>query len=155
MCCLSYEDIVFKDICETFNVTSALYLDMNESLPDVTIEEGQLKKAIKDGDDEKILALKKAIDRGHTYVFVGRVGQFTPVKPGLGGGLLMRSNGDNYAYATGAKGYRWLESADVKRHSMGDISVAMASVDMSYYQTLADKAIETISKFGDFNLFVS
>ena len=35
----SKEDIAFEDMCVTNSVTSSLYLDMNEKLPQLTIEE--------------------------------------------------------------------------------------------------------------------
>lgn len=40
----SHEDIEFKDLCETKTVTSALYLDMNENLSDVSCFEADLEK---------------------------------------------------------------------------------------------------------------
>ncbi len=81
-------EIVFDDLCETKSVTTALYLDMNESLP-----EGE-----------------------HNYIFVGKVGSFCPIKAGYGGGLLMREKNGKYYAVTGTKGYRWLE-AEVVRNS--------------------------------------
>ena len=47
----------------------------------------------------------------HDYHFVGRVGLFCPIKPGCGGGELVREGMDKegnvkYSSATGAKGYR-------------------------------------------------
>ena len=45
-----------------------------------------------------------------TYVHVGRVGSFVPVIDGVGGGLLLRKNGDSYGAVVGTKGYRWKES---------------------------------------------
>ena len=82
----SHEPIEFRDLCETKTVTSALYLDMNEGLP-----EGE-----------------------HNYHFVGKAGLFCPILPGCGGGLLMREKDGKYNAATGTKGYRWLESEVVK-----------------------------------------
>lgn len=43
----SHEDIQFRDLCETKTVTSALYLDMNENLSDVTPYEKDLEKLVK------------------------------------------------------------------------------------------------------------
>lgn len=40
----SHEPIEFDDLCETKTVTSALYLDMNENLTDVSAEERDLEK---------------------------------------------------------------------------------------------------------------
>ena len=47
----SKEPLEFKDMCETKTVSSALYLDFNEDLPDVSLEEKQLaanEKCLKD-----------------------------------------------------------------------------------------------------------
>lgn len=117
----SKEPIEFKDLCETKTVTTALYLDMNEHL----------------GEDE------------HDYHFVGKAGQFCPILPGKGGGLLLREKDGKYSFATGAKGYRWLESemvADLKKED---------DIDKSYYNNLVDEAVESISQYGDFEWFVS
>jgi hypothetical protein len=85
----------------------------------------------------------------HNYRFVGRVGRFCPIKPGCNGGILYRVNEDKYYAAAGTTGYRWLESEVVKELGKeGDI-------DKTYYNKLADDAIETISKFGDYEWFVS
>ena len=122
----SKEPITFEDTCETKEVKSALYLDMNENLP-----EGE-----------------------HNYQFIGKVGQFCPIKPGCGGGELLREGKDKegnvkYSSATGAKGYRWLESEMVKTLGKQD------SIDKTYYSKLVDAAVDTISKYGDFEWFVS
>ena len=121
----SKESIVFEDLCEVKSVKSALDLDMNESLPD--------------GE--------------HDYRFVGRVGNFCPIKPGCGGGLLMREGKDKegnlkYDAATGSKGYRWLEAEAVK-------GVCEQNIDRSYYDALVDGAIEAIGKYGDVEWFLS
>lgn len=125
----SHEKIEFKDMCEVFATTSALYLKFNE-------------------DDNR---------------FIGRVGEFTPVKPGRGGGILLRQDGNDpnkFAAVQGTKkpgkipkgepeAYFWLESNDVKTLGIEE------DIDKSYYQHLVDDAVETISKYGDFEWFVS
>lgn len=124
----SHEDIVFNDLCETKSVSKgAIYLDKNEDLA-----EGE-----------------------HNYIFVGRVGQFCPIKPGCGGALLVREAGakDNgetkYDSVTGAKDYRWLESEMVYNLHLED------TIDRSYFDKMATKAIEAISEYGDFKQFAS
>ena len=108
------------------SVSTSLYLDMNESLPD--------------GE--------------HDYHFVGRVGAFCPIKAGCGGGELLREGTDKdgnqkFSAATGSKGFRWLESETVKTLGKeGDI-------DRAYYNAMVDTAIDTISKYGDFRQFQS
>ena len=146
----SKEAIVFDDLCETKAVTSALYLDMNEKLPDVSEYEKELTKLLKEGgSEEKINELKDLISKGHNYRFVGKVGRFCPIKQGCGGGLLMREKDGKYYAATGSKGYRWLESEMVEQLGKED------DIDKTYYKNLVDEAINDISKFGDFEWFVS
>ncbi len=117
----SREPITFSDMCETKSVSTALYLDMNEDLPE---------------------------DR-HNYIFVGKVGSFCPIKSGCGGGLLCREKDGKYHSATGTKGYRWLEAEMVRQlHKENDI-------DRSYYEKMVNDAVDTISKYGDFEWFVS
>ena len=122
----SKENIEFEDMCETMSVSTSLYLDMNESLPD--------------GE--------------HDYHFVGKVGAFCPIKAGCGGGELLREGTDKdgnqkFSAATGSKGFRWLESETVKTLGKeGDI-------DRAYYNAMVDTAIDTISKYGDFRQFQS
>ena len=117
----SKDPIEFSDMCETKSVETALYLDMNEGLP-----EGE-----------------------HNYKFVGKVGQFTPIIPGAGGGELMREKDGKYSYATGAKDWRWLESGMVKELHMED------KINRDYYRKLCDAAIDKINEFGDFEEFVN
>lgn len=132
----SKEEIVFEDLCETKSVTSAIYLDMNEDLP-----EGE-----------------------HDYRFIGKVSSFCPIKPGCGGADLVREAKDNdgnikYDSVVGAKGYRWLEAEMVKKLGKE------ADIDRSYYDEMVNAAIygkgkgkerkPGISDFGDFERFVS
>ena len=147
----SKEGISFDDMCETFAVSKGdLYLDMNENLPDVSALEKELATLQKKNlEPERQEELQKQIAEGHDLRFVGRVGQFSPILPGNNGGVLYRVNdGKNYA-APGSTGYRWLESEMVKE--LGKEKY----VDRSFYDNLADKAIETISEYGDYEWFVS
>lgn len=154
----SKESIEFSDLCETFSVKSALYLDMNEKLPDVSGYEKELEKLEKNYREGKIIdttfeseskRLNDEISKGHDYRFVGKVGQFCPIKPGEGGGLLMREQNGNYYAATGTTGYRWLESEMVSVDDNRD------SIDISYYRKLVDDAVDSISQYGDFEYFIS
>ena len=179
----SKEPIVANDLCETFSVKSALYLDMNDNLPDVSSYEKELDKLedkykkgkISDTTFESECArLHPLIDQGHKYVFVGNVGQFTPIKPGKGGGVLLREQNGKYYAATGTTGYRWLESEMIFKKTEGTTEVINPEtgekrevakmsefydiediVDKSYYEKLVDDAVETISKYGDFEWLVS
>lgn len=157
----SKEPIEFEDLCETKSVTTSIYLDYNESLPDVSKEEARhesLKKALKktapdDSKGAEICAemekLSEEIEKGHDYSFVGRVGCFTPVISGVGGGILVRSNGSKYDSLSGTIGYRWLESELVRENYNRDV------IDYRYYNSLVDKAVDAISKYGDFELFIA
>jgi hypothetical protein len=146
----SREPIEFADLCETKEVKSALYLDMNESLPDVSALEKERDKLKKNIDNsEKVEELEKEIAKGHNYKFIGKVGNFCPVKPGRGGGLLMREQNGKYNAATGTKGYRWLEAEMVQTLAQED------AIDKSYYNELVDDAIDTISQYGDVEWFIS
>ena len=161
----SKEDIWFEDMCETKAVTTALYLDMNEGMKDVSIyetvlgirhsskdsskltkKEASLLENFAEVSDEEIEAV---VAEGHSYHFIGKVGLFCPIKSGCGGGVLLREKDGKYYAATGSKGYRWLESEMVK--SLGKEN----DIDRSYYDNLVTDAVNTISKFGDFERFVS
>ena len=113
----SHEEVEFSDFCETKSVDkTALYLNYNE-----------------DGEDN--------------YVFVGKIGQFTPVLPGTGGAELCRlaqtkTGETKYDSATGAKGYRWRQSIDVKEQNLED------TIDKSYYTRLVDEAKASIDAAG-------
>lgn len=145
------EKILFDDLCETKSVTSSLYLDMNENLPDVSSLEKELNKVLKNspGDENLINNLKEEIAKGHNYRFIGKVGRFCPIKPGCGGGLLMREKDGKYYSATGAKGYRWLEAEIVESLGRAD------DIDEGHFKEMADAAIDTIKKYGDYEWFVS
>lgn len=147
----SKEDILFDDLCETKSVTSSLYLDMNENLPDVSSLEKELNKILKNspGDENLINNLKEEIAKGHNYRFIGKVGRFCPIKPGCGGGLLMREKDGKYYSATGAKGYRWLEAEIVSSLGRTD------DIDEGHFKEMTDAAIDTIKKYGDYEWFVS
>ena len=116
----SKEPIEFDDKTMIKAVTTALYLNMNEDDP----EKDELR-------------------------FVGRIGNFCPIKPGSGGGLLLRKNGEKYDSASGAKGYRWMESERVKELKLED------RIDDSYFIKMVDDAIAAINQYGDFEQFAS
>ena len=102
------------------------------------------------GNSALYLDMNEELKEGdHNYQFVGRVGLFCPVEPGSGGGLLMREKDGKYYAAAGSKGYRWLEAEVVAELGLSD------QIDTSYHEALVSDAIEHISKFGDFNKFVS
>lgn len=162
----SKEPIEFKDMCETKTVKSAIFLDFNENLPDVSDYEEEMarreynskrsenewKKLNKSFKDISDFELKQEINKGHNYRFVGKAGSFCPVIKGTGGGNLMKDNKGKMAYVAGAKGYRWME-AEVLR-ALGT-EEAMHRINRKYYAALVDDAIATISEYGDFEAFAS
>lgn len=128
----SKEPITFEDMCETKSVSTAMYLDFNES----------------------------PSEGNHDYRFVGKVGSFCPMIEGVGAAILLRESVDKdgiqkFGAVTGTKKtdgksvYKWMESEMVLKLRLQD------QIDRSYYNKLVDDAIETISKYGDFERFVS
>ena len=121
----THEPIIFADKCETKSVKTAMYLDMNESDPN-----------------------------NHNHIFIGKVGLFCPIKPGCGGGLLVRENvgkdgNKKYDSVTGTKGYRWLEAESVM--NLGKEN----DIDESYYINLVNEAKDNISQYGDFEWLIA
>ena len=162
----SKEPIKFEDMCETKSASTSLYLDMNENLIVNDEAEKELAARLKLGDNPEeesdyivsvdptfmnvtTAELTKAVEKGHNRIFIGKVGQFCPIKPGCGGGILLRQQGNKFNAAGGTKGYRWLESEMVKE--LGKES----DIDRTYYDKLVDDAVYTISKYGDFEMFVA
>lgn len=120
----SHEPLEFNDFCETKTVATAMYLDMNEGM----------------SEDE------------HNLIFVGKAGQFCPISPGSGGGILLReqeTKGEiKYNAVGGTKGYRWLESETVRSNQKEK------DIDMSYFTKLAWDARAAIDEYGDVNTFI-
>lgn len=104
-----------------------------------------------DISDEELNKLMTAM---HDYHFIGKVGLFCPIKPGCGGGVLVREQlkpdgSIGMDAVTGTKGYRWLEAEKVYEEHLED------NIDLSYYNTLVDNAIDSINQYGDYEWFVS
>ncbi len=141
----SKEDICFEDMCETKSVSTAIYIDRSPDEAAVYINN---MDSIEDNSSDILLS------DGHSLHFVGKVGLFTPVIEGAGGGSLVRQSVDKdgnikYDSVTGAKDYLWMESEMVKE--LGKEK----DIDRSYYDKLVNDAVEAISKYGDFEWFVS
>ena len=103
--------------------------DMRETK---SVKEGSINKEYSDG----------------SHVFVGRVGEFTPVTdayPGRSKLVCIRPDG-RIGAVSGTKDYYWADSAVIS-----DINL----VDLTYYRKLCDAAVSTIGKFVDFNDFVT
>lgn len=168
----SKEPIEFDDLCVTQSTKDALYLDFDEGLPDVTEKEKELeelKKIFRDDKakarylkrkgltelpapeviEEETNALEAEVAKGHNYIFVGRVGNFVPVKDGANGGNLYRCKDGKYYYAAGCRGYRWKESEIVRNLERQD------EIDRTYFNDLANEAKSAIEQYGDFEAFVN
>lgn len=122
----THEAITFDDMCTAKSATTAIYIDYNEALPD--------------GE--------------HDYHFIGKVGNFVPIAPGCGGGMLKRKaldkNGNvKYDALTGTKDYRWLEAEFVQDCKLED------DVDMNYFTDKVDEAVKELNKWGDAEWFMS
>ena len=81
---------------------------------------------------------------------VGRTGMFIPVYEG--GGTLWRVKDGKTYHVSGTKGYAWVES-EVAASRGGDDNPLL--LDQSYFDKLANSAVETIEKFGSFENFVN
>lgn len=135
----------FKPMCETKSVTSAIYIDRSPDEAAAYINNPDM--AIQSEDN-------LVLDNGHTLQFIGKVGLFSPIKSGCGGGSLVRQNTDKngnvkYDSVVGTKDYLWMESEMVKILGKEDC------IDRRYYDALVDAAATDISKYGDFEWFVS
>ena len=123
----SKEEINLDDLTTVKQVTKgAIYLNMNENQ---YVDEENLR-------------------------FIGRIGEFCPVLPGVGGGELIRptvkpDGSVSYNSIIGTKGYRWLEREEIVKKDL------VNKIDLSYFDKLVDGAIDTINKYGDFEWFVS
>lgn len=152
------EPIDIWDMCEVFSAKSAMYLDLNEGFPDVIEYEKELSKLetkYKKGQlsdttfEPEAKRLADIIATGHDYHFVGKVGEFCPIKPGKGGGVLYREQNGKYYAVQNTTGYRWLESETIIAGNSRDV------IDETFYISLVDDAVAAISLYGDFEWFVS
>lgn len=114
----SKEPIQFDDMCECKSVKEgAIYIDMAN-----------------DPDNPDLR-------------FVGRVGNFCPVKT-KGGTLYRVKDGKKYA-VTGTKGWQWLEAEVVRELGIQD------DIDLGYFDQYVKGAIDTIAQFGDVDQFIN
>lgn len=81
--------------------------------------------------------------------FVGKTGLFTPIQPGAGGAELVRVQDDKRYAVTGTKGFRWMESVDVRMLEKQQF------IDLDYFRALVDGARANISNFGNVDEFIN
>lgn len=114
------EDIVWDDYVEAKNVKQgSMYLDLDWNEPMV------------DADPVR-------------FMFMGKTGEFVPVKEGTsGGGVLYRYKDEKYYAVSGTKGYIWMQAEAAKPDGI-DV------IDTAYAEALANSAREAIEKHGDF-----
>lgn len=76
--------------------------------------------------------------------FIGRIGRFVPVKESTaGGGILWRVKDDKQYAVTGTKGYFWAEAYVAK-------ALPKSAIDYSYFESLVEKARDTIEFYGPY-----
>lgn len=122
------EPIVPSDLRETKQVSTRMYLDFTP-------------------DTDTPMALMPEEPDSKYLRFVGRTGSFVPVSSG--GGYLLREKEGKLHAVTGSSGHKWRETESVESSdSWGD-------VDYTYFNRLAEEAIDEINNFGDFEAFVS
>ena len=155
----SNEPITIDDMAETFSVKDgALYLDWNGELPDYRPLEAELKSLenkykkglINDTTFETSCSeLNEQIEKCHNYKFIGRVGQFTPVRDKDKSAELWKIvPGGKPQSPAGSKGYRWVET-QVTRDNL-----TIDDIDKSYYQKQVDDAIRDISLYCSYDWFI-
>lgn len=119
----SKEELSFDDLCETKQVRQgAIYLDLNH-------------------DRAAGLRSENLID---DMQFIGGIGRFVPVKEGHGGGVLYRVKDDKSYAVTGTKGFLWVEAHMAEK-------LPAEAIDYSYFDTMVDKAFESIEFYGPFS----
>lgn len=165
----SKENITFDDLCVIKNVSKgALYLDYNEGLEDVS--KWELLKDLRSEVKERVVLtweVAKAMDWtkrdmewynmnidlsdeevdariavGHNRNFIGKVGNFCPIREGYGGAELVCLNEQGkFVSPAGCKDVRWLEAEYVKSHNMED------KIDYDYFESMCQEAINDISQY--------
>ena len=166
----SKEELEIEDYFKVFSVQKGeIYLDFDEDMDIETREalekerrkiDTKIKKHIKDGCQNitpaDMQALKNEYNRLgeeimkiHNLKFVGRVGEFVPIKPGTGGGTMYRVSDGKMAATAGSTGYRWIESLEVTKSNRED------DIDVSYWANMADDAKKDINQYKDYDDFVN
>lgn len=152
----THEDLTIEDFADTFAVKSAIYLDVNEKLEDVSEFEKELKKIDRNDPNatSRLEMLRERIAKGHNYQFIGRTGRFLPMVPGVGAGVLYREGTNKwgetiYAALSGTSGYRWMDYEHVIGLGLQD------KIDIRHAEGLANDARDAINQYGDFDWFAN
>lgn len=129
------EPIEFEDMCTTFNVSKGTLHLVFEA------EDGsESDKPVGGGLD-----LDCSQERD---IFVGRVGQFVPMKK-FGAKLYRVSEEGKRFAAAGTTGYLWLDAESVRGTDLEQY------IDMDYFRSIVDEAVAHINQFGDFEEFIN
>lgn len=122
----------FKDFCETKQVSKGdIYIDFDSVKP------------------------MHSVDTPVKPQFIGKTGQFVPVKEGCGGGILYRIQDDKQYAVTGTKGYFWVEASMFEEETVDRKALTWEDIDMTYFERLAEEARSAIDFFGPFAEFVA
>ncbi len=180
----SHEPIRFQDLCETKSCTTALYLDMNEGLLDVTSEEKELdhiktrlRKIAKEHsvDPEQMLdlyemnELLEILDEKTEQLVCEMIERMVYLKRAI-------KDGHNYVFIgkvglfapviPGKGGGLLLREKDGKYYAVGGSTGYRwleaetvhdrleDVVDISYFTEMSNAAIEAIEQYGDFSDFI-
>jgi hypothetical protein len=157
------DDISFLDLRETRSVQKgAIYLDfgIHEEVEDdivgwIDSANLEVKTAEKfkqkelPGWEEALLKAQEYYSKALTQlVHVGKVGQFTPVLPGYGGGQIWRVT-DSKAFAIqGTKNHMWVDSKVAA-------GLPDEAIDYSYFDALVEAAYANLEKYVEASAFES
>lgn len=177
----SHEEILTDDLCDTFNTTKgALYLDMNESLPDVSELESEYEKYKKfidkysDVDIYEDTKLRNKYEKFLLY-FKNEVGAdpnqiLTKVPEAI-------SKGHNYTFIGRTSSFmpimKGCGGGILYRYDNNKYSAAAGTtgfrwletenvlneakeqqIDRTYFTKLVDDAVDAIAQYGDFEYFI-
>lgn len=180
----SHEPIRFADLCETKSCTTALYLDMNEKMPDVTMAEKEYDK-LRSGLNKILKEYKLSMAELREFAAIDEVYEILPMDAADKVISAMErmdilkeeiAKGHNYVFIgkvglfvpviSGKGGGLLMREKDGKYYAVGGTTGYRwleaetihdhleDLVDISYFTEMSTEAIAAIEKYGDFNDFV-
>ena len=176
----SHEPITFDDMCETKNVKTAIYLDMNEGYPLHAYTQEEYDNGIEGVVNEALKKNKIKLDRlqGEEYEQAKKeiIDNAINKYKGPAVGDLVETH--NYVFVGRAGQFcpiiKDAGGGDLVREQDGKyVSVTDSSdyrwlesemvrnlhmedaIDINYYRAKVDEAVEAISQYGDFEWFIS
>lgn len=180
----SQSPITFRDMCETKTVTSALYLDMNENLPDVSSFEKQLVKVERELMDIwgknwqqnlKVIGSRDVDEIGIDIETIQRSNDLVREHWRLDEEI---AKGHDYHFVGKAgsfcpvmpdcgggvllreKNGKYAAATGTKGYRWLEAEIVRTlgketDIDRKYYAAMVDEAISSISVYGDFEAFAS